>query len=117
MAEDEVGLLVVMRSASGERPGERGPITAATLGRAAPDPGSAQRAKRFFSTQGLQPGPLAGISFSITGPRRRIESLFPDFAEREGSGEELSLAPIPADVRDTLAAVTTEAPPEFDLSA
>lgn len=113
MAEDRVAALVVMPPASGEDLSEGQPLSAATIERATPDPASVQRALRFFAESGFETGPLVGISFSIAAPRERMERFFPDFTDLEGSGHELPLHGLPANVRDAVSAVTTEAPPDF----
>jgi hypothetical protein len=112
MSEQPAGALVVLRPAGG---GDvtGGPITAADVGRHAPDPQAAERARRAFADAGFEVGELVGISFSIAGPRRLLEAWFPGFVKLEGTGAELPLDRLPSDVAETVQAVVTEAPPEF----
>lgn len=102
-----------MRPAGGGEPGEREAIVAATIGREAPDPEVAERARHFFAEQDFEVGPLVGVSFSIVAPRQRMVHLFEGFGRLEGSGQELPLDALPPGIRGMLHAVTTEAPPDF----
>lgn len=112
MSDRLAGALVVLRPAGG-RDVTAGPITAANVSEHAPDPDAAERARRTFADAGFGTGPLTGISFSITGPRDLMESWFPGFAGVEGTGAELPLDRLPADVSAAVQAVVTEAPPDF----
>jgi hypothetical protein len=112
MSEQPAAALVVLRPAGGgDVTGE--PITAATVREHQPDPQAAERARRAFADAGFEVGPLVGISFSIAGPRRLLESRFPGFDELEGTGAELPLDRLPADTADAVAAVVSEKPPDF----
>jgi hypothetical protein len=99
VADQPVARLVVLRPAGGGEPGEGEAITAESIGRHAPDPDVAERARRYFAERGFEVGPLVGISFSITGP--------------PGLMEELDLEALPADVREAVHEVATEPPPDF----
>lgn len=77
------------------------------------DPEEGERVSRFFAEQDFEVGPLVGISFSIAAPRQRMDRWFEDFEQLEGSGRELSLDALPPEIRGTVRAVATEAPPDF----
>ena len=89
------------------------PVSALVVMKPATDPQAVERARRFFEEQGFEVGPFVGTSFSIAAPRQRMDRWFGGFERLEGSGEELPLDALPADIRGTLHAVTTEAPPDF----
>jgi hypothetical protein len=81
----------------------------------APAPADADPVRRFFAEEGFAVGPLVGIAFTIASDRDLMRKWFPDIDRLEGSGEELSLGNLPQQVRERLAAVTTEAPPELHV--
>ena len=110
--EPRVGALVVLRPPGAEDLGTR-TITAETVEQSRPPPEGAARVREVLARAGFTVGPLIGISFSIEGPRELMESTFPDFREREGSGAELGLERLPPDAAEDIQAVVSEAPPDF----
>jgi len=76
-------------------------------------PETAARTRGAFAQAGFAVGPLVGISYSIEAPRELMESWFPDFTGKEGTGAELSLEQVPPEVAAGIQAVVSEAPPDF----
>ncbi len=111
--ERGVAALVLIRPAPGQDPDRAGAITTATIGRHAPEPAEAEAVRRFFAEQGFETGPLVGIAFDISADRDLMERWFPGVDRLVGSGEELPLGELPQEVRNRIAAVTTESPPEL----
>jgi hypothetical protein len=72
-----------------------------------------ERAQRWFAQNGFETGPLVGISFSIVAPRDAMSRSFSGYEALEGTGGELPLDALPDEVRQTVQAVATEAPPDF----
>ena len=71
------------------------------------------RARDWFAGQGLEVGPLMGISFSIAGPPERVRALFADYDDHATKGGELALDRLPPEVRGGVRAVALDKPPEF----
>ncbi|HXS32696.1 MAG TPA: hypothetical protein VN758_02840 [Solirubrobacterales bacterium] len=74
---------------------------------------SDERARRFFTEQGFEVGPMVGISFSIAAPLQEMERLFEGSERSAERGGELPLDRLPPEIRKTVLAVATEAPPDF----
>jgi hypothetical protein len=116
---------VVMRSASGRSARSGEPITAANLRDYQPSPQAAAAAMEAFASLGFQVGPLVGISFSITAPRKSFERTFGARFTRDADGAvtleapdpsrayELPLDRLPADLAAQIEAVTVSPPVDF----
>lgn len=109
------------------RGGDRGsPITVETLADHAPDPRAAETVATHFRDAGFEVGELVAISFAITAPRTRFETVFGVHVDVEqdaggqvvdarpdGAGWELPLSQLPGHVTEHLRAVTFTPPPDF----
>jgi hypothetical protein len=103
--QDQVSALVLLRPAE----------------RSLPDPEAASRAEAFFRGAGFEVTGSVGPSFSIVGPRNLFERAFgtrledhPKGGLRTAEGElELPLERVPADLVDSIQAVTFTPPPDF----
>lgn len=117
---------VVLRPADGSPLSGAEQITAATVGRYAPDSHAVAAAQAFFRAAGFAVGETPGISFAITGPKALFEEVFGDElvdaadglaagapVTRAAGARELSLVQLPEDVAVTLQAVVFTAPPDF----
>jgi hypothetical protein len=113
MHAERQSALVVLRSPETGSAAEEEQITASTIAAMSPDKAVAEHARRFFAGQGFELGPLIGISFSITAPAEQMERQFEGFERLAGGGGELPLGGLPPEVRQSVRAVTVEAPPDF----
>jgi hypothetical protein len=104
-----------MRPAGGESLEQLETIDAANIAAHAPAAADVEAVRRFFAERGFEAGPLVGVAFSIASNRDLMERWFPDAGRLEGTGEELSVEKLPRQVRDRIATVTTEAPPELHV--
>lgn len=114
MSSEAISLVVILRPAKG-RLREKGPVSQANLAEVTADPESQRQARQYFEAQGLTVHPTYGNSFSIEGPRKKLEQLFAaaELKTKESAGGEMSLAKLPADVRKLLEAVAFSEPPDF----
>ena len=121
---ERVSAQVLLRSASGRAPDPNQPITAETIATFAPATDAVARVTTYFRSRAFEVGPVVGISFAVTGTVAQFEDVFETTlrrTERKGiavagddaSGLELPLEPLPATVREAIAAVTFTPPPDF----
>jgi hypothetical protein len=109
MADDApLSALVVLRPGPGRELGDRGPVTAETIGEYLPSPEAVAAAQAAFAALGFEASAAVGPSFSITALRSRFEQVF-----GTADGLELPLDRLPADVRPLVQAVTFTPPPDF----
>lgn len=119
--EEEVTALVVLRPAGGREITGDSVITAATLPEYAPDPGVAARVRATFEDAGFATGPVAGVSFTISGTRAAFERCFGARIRRggdegwlvEGGEEGARELPLPPRLEQDVHAVTFEPPAEL----
>jgi hypothetical protein len=114
----DVVAIAVLKPASGEAITGNSQITAETLPAFAPAPGAADAVARTLGRAGFRAGPLVGIGMSVAGTRTAFEAYFgvpvrpaPDggwLAGEHGTRE----LPLPAELADSVHAVTFEPPAE-----
>jgi hypothetical protein len=116
---------VILRPASGRRITGESIITAETLPLYAPDPDSASAAAGAFAGAGFEVGPLAGVGFSVSGPRDLFERFFQaDIVAHDDGGwavvdpdgsahRELPLDALPSTLAQRVQAITFEVPAEM----
>jgi len=123
---DDVVAQVLLRAASGERPGEHVPITAATLDALRPPAGASDVVARYFADHGfavdLTVPVLVGIRASVaqfdahfgvelvTGPDGGVTLKRPVDADPRL----LPLTALPPAIRSLVATITLEAPMTLD---
>jgi hypothetical protein len=113
MAEDALlSALVVLRPGPERTLGDRGPVTAETIGNYLPSQEAVEATQRAFRRLGFEVSPVVGPSFSITAPRSRFEEVF-----GSTDGLEQPLDRMPPAVRDLIQAVTFTPPPDFGPTA
>jgi hypothetical protein len=107
-AQEPLSPLVVMRPGPGRGLGDRGPVTAETVGEYLPSDEAIAATQHAFSQLGFEVGPAVGASFSITAPRSHVEQVF-----GTAEGLELPLDRLAPEVREHVQAVTFTPPPDF----
>jgi hypothetical protein len=109
-----ISLVVILRPAKG-RLKDKGAVSKANLAEVAPDAAAERRAREYCEAQGLTVHAGSGNSFSIEGPRKKLEKLFSaaELKAKESTGGEMSLTKLPADIREVLEAVAFTEPPAF----
>lgn len=114
MSKDKTTLLIVLRPARG-RLRDKAPAQASNVSEVLPEPELAERVRAYFEGQGFLIHPLVANSFSIEGPRKLFEKLFPkaELAALESTGGELTLGKLPAGIREAIEAAAFTKPPDF----
>lgn len=79
------------------------------------DRDAAPSVAHFFSSAGLEAGPLVGTSFAISGPAARFRAIFGETAwePQSSSPAELPLSALPDDLADAIEAIAIPRPPDF----
>lgn len=112
---------VILLPASGQRIGPDIQITSGNLEKCAPPPEAYGIVTGIFKKNGVEIGPIVGVSFSITATVRLFESIFnttlkrtvKDGIECVGEGLNLPLNNLSDHVRSLIQAVTFTEPPDF----
>lgn len=95
---------VTLRAADGSRLRDRAPVTAATVGEHAPDPGAVSRTESWFREHGFEVDGTVANTFSITAAPATFTAIFgadPDDVD------ELPTERLPAPIRAGIDRVVT----------
>ena len=110
-ADPVISAQVLLKPASGVQPRDRD-ITAANIASLEPAADVVREVTGALARAGFDVGPVVGPTFSITA----VRSVFDRFFGITGAGRktgEITLAHVPARLRDGVAAITFPPPPDF----
>lgn len=123
-ADPLISAVVILRPSSGVPLGSTGPVTVATIEGSLPAPDAVARVQAWFREAGFAVSEPGAVDVSIAGQRTLFERVFTTTLTVEGddvaldvvvagTGRELPLASLPADVQALIEAVAFTEPPAF----